>query len=414
MLKKLSLKIRITILCGAILVGMASALTVVSIRNANRTYTDQFVMNFGDTFSISFDGKNTIFGGESGEKINQAIEFAKQFLPQEVKESISTGPKKEENGSVDDLFRGAERKFTLQSIAVAALFVLFGLALIYFITGKALKPVRNLSSTVKRINENNLYEKLKEPGTKDEIASLTTSYNQMLERLATSFAIQKNFAANAAHELRTPLTTTKAGIQVLEMDEEPTLEDYKEAVETAKESNERLIRIVDNLLMLTRQANESFQEMVGLKQLFHEINDELMPYAQRAGVELEIADCSGVMKGNRTLLYRAVYNLVENGIKYAGNGSRVTIAGGDNKNRTIIMVSDTGPGIPSEALEHIFEPFYRVDKSRSRAIGGSGLGLSIVKGIIEKHNGRISVDSKTGKGTTFTVELEKPEVEDYS
>ncbi|MBH1939626.1 HAMP domain-containing histidine kinase [Mobilitalea sibirica] len=405
-MRRIPLKLRITILCGIILIAVATFLTIVSVQNADNTYTDQFVMKFGDQFSINFDGQNTTFGGKSGEKINDVLDFAKQFIPsEELNDILSVTPHKEAE-STGNIFKEAGRKFTLQSILVAVVLVIIGLILIYLITGQALKPVSKLSDTVKRINENNLYEKIEEPVAKDEIASLTTAYNQMLDRLSTSFAIQKNFAANAAHELRTPLATTKAGIQVLEMDEEPSIEDYKEAIEIAKESNERLIQIVDNLLILSKETKDSFSDLILLESLFQELDKELTLVAKDKGITLEMINNAGAMKGNRILMYRAIFNLVENGIKYCGKGGKVTLTSFEKDNFITIIVADNGPGIPAESIDHIFEPFYRVDKSRSKAIGGSGLGLSIVKGIIDKHNGKISVNSKTGEGTIFTIEFE--------
>ncbi len=402
-MKKMALKHRVTLLCGMILIGMSVALTIISVYNAKNTYTNQFNLNLGDIFSLSIDGNGTTFGGVGGEQINKALDIAKQFIPSGIQEQIFGS---QSSDPVTNFLQGAERKFTAQSVVIAAAFVIVGILLIYYVTDKALKPVKQLGDSVRRINENNLYEKLEVPGTKDEIASLTTSYNQMLDRLSSSFAIQKNFAANAAHELRTPLATTRAGIQVLEMEEEPSLEDYKEAVEIVKESNERLIQIVDNLLVLTRETKESFTDIVPMEKLLQELEEELKEASLNYGTSLRIIQREGTIRGNRTLIYRAIYNLMENGLKYCGTGGEVAVESKLSGNQVLITISDNGPGIPSDSLKHIFEPFYRVDKSRSRAVGGSGLGLSIVKGIIDKHNGQIVVESIEGKGTVVTVVFE--------
>lgn len=412
-MKKITLRLRITLLCGIILIGMAVVLTVVSVQNAENTYTKQFVMNIGDEFSITYGDNEISFGGGDGEQLNKIMDFAKLFIPSDVKENVLDGlfhsesqsESQSDKNQMGQLFKGAEKKFTVQSIVVATIFVIIGLFLIYIIVGKALKPIRNLSETVKNINENNLYEKIQKPVTIDEIGSLTTSFNQMLDRLSTSFTVQKTFAANAAHELRTPLTTIKAGIQVFEMDEEPTIEDCKETIEILNESNERLIKIVDNLLLISRESQEGFTEIISVEKLFHKIQNELMPMAETSEVMLIIKNFDGTLKGNQTLIYRAIYNLVENGIKYNIKGGKVVLNSTEQEKKVKITVSDNGLGIPSKSLAHIFEPFYRVDKSRSRSIGGSGLGLSIVKSIIERHNGTIYVDSVPGKGTVFTAEL---------
>lgn len=406
-MKKMSLRLRITLLCGIILIGMAAVLTVVSVQNAEKTYTKQFVMNFGDEFSITYDDNEISFGGGDGEQLGKIMDFAELFIPSDVKKNVLNGLFQSESQSdenqIGQLFEGAEKKFTVQSIVVATIFVIIGLFMIYIIVGKALKPIRNLSETVKNINENNLYEKIQVPGTKDEIGSLSTSFNQMLERLSTSFTVQTTFAANAAHELRTPLTTIKAGIQVFEMDEEPTIEDCKETIEILKESNERLIKIVDNLLLISRESQEGFTELISVEKLFLKIRNELMPMAETSEVMLIIKNFDGTIKGNQTLIYRAIYNLVENGIKYNVKGGKVVLNSTEHEKMVKITISDNGPGIPTKSLGHIFEPFYRVDKSRSRSIGGSGLGLSIVKSIIERHNGTIYVDSVPGRGTVFTI-----------
>ncbi len=404
-MRKLTLRVRITILCGMILIGMAVALTLISVRNADKTYTQQFSINIGDGLSINNDGNRITFGGEEGDSINTALEYAKQYIPPDVNVEIP-GISIQSNNNMNQLFNGAEKKFMTQSILIAAIFVILGLISIYYIVGKALAPVKKLSNTARKINENNLYEKIEEPSAKDEIWELTASFNQMLDRLAGSFAVQKNFAANAAHEFRTPLSTVKAGIQVLEMDEDPSVNDYKETVDIIKENNDRLIQIVDNLLLMTRETQQSFETVISMEELFLELNEELMPKALDAGITLEIKSSEGSVKGNRTLIYRAVYNLLENGLKYCSKNQTISLSSEVRNNGVRITVSDNGPGIPKEALVHIFEPFYRLDQSRSRSVGGSGLGLSIVKSIVEKHNGIIRVESTLGLGTTFYIELE--------
>lgn len=413
-MSKFTLRMRITFLCGIILISLVFLLTLISVENAEKTYTNQLEMNFGDEFSISIDDNELTFGGTEGEQLNEILDFAKLFIPSDVKEEIlgeltqGDSTTKSDTNNTNDLkalFQGAEKKFTNQSLFIASLIILVGLIMIYLIVGKALKPIQNLSETVKNINENNLYTKIKEPSVKDEIGSLTTSFNQMLDRLATSFTTQTNFAANAAHELRTPLTTIKAGIQVYEMEEDPTISDCKETIEIIKENNNRLIGIVDNLLLLSRESVDGFKEEIQIETLFQKIKEDLLPISKERKVSLVIMNGSGTINGNQTLIHRAIYNLVENGIKYNIAGGTVVLDSIVKENSVVITVSDTGPGIPPESLPHIFEPFYRIDKSRSRAIGGSGLGLSIVKSIIDKHNGTIRVNSVLYKGTTFTVEL---------
>lgn len=394
-MKKLSLQLRITILSAIVLIAITVILTIIAVKNAQQTYTSQFEMNFGEDFSIRFNDNEITFDGTGGDLLTDIFGFIEGI-------SGNEGNKAE---TAKGMFSEAGKEFAQKSLGVMIIFVMIGIILNYFVVRKALTPVRNLSQITKEINENNLYQKIEVPPTKDEISSLSCSFNEMLERLNQSFTMQKNFAANAAHELRTPLSTMKAAVQVLEMDEEPPIEDYKDTIDVVKKSTQKMIQVVDDLLKLSKNEQCDFTHYIHIPQLFEEIKAELAEKAKTMNVAIVLGNCEGRVKGNETLIYRALFNLVENAVKYNRSGGSVFISCGRKNEFTRITIRDDGIGMEKEALGHIFEPFYRVDKARSKMVGGSGLGLTIVKDIIEKHQGHISVESTEGEGTTFTIEL---------
>jgi signal transduction histidine kinase len=395
-MKKISLRIRITILSGIVLTGMAVILTLVAVSNAQTTYANQYELNFGNGISFKYDNNGVSYNGSSDDIVNGILDFVNGYIEDRNLSTIKT-----EKG----FFSDAGRQFTQKSLGFMVLFVALGILITYYLVGKALKPVRSLSQTVKEINENNLYQKLKEPAAKDEIGSLTDSFNGMMERLNQSFTYQKNFAANAAHELRTPLATMKAGIQVLELDEEPLPEDYKDTIEIIKTNTERMTKVVNDLLELSRSEQGDFTAAIVIDKEIKDIVQELSEKAEVMKVTLRVEHCEGIVEGNETLIYRALYNLVENAVKYNRTGGYVSISSELKEAFVRITVKDNGIGISGEALGHIFEPFYRADRYRTKKVGGSGLGLALVKGIVEKHKGRVSVDSSIDEGTVFEVFL---------
>jgi signal transduction histidine kinase len=213
---------------------------------------------------------------------------------------------------------------------------------------------------------------------------------------------QKQFSANVAHELKTPLATIHAGIQVLHLEGSPTAADYKETLETTERNVKRLMKVVDDLLSLYEQ--EEFQTVpIDLQEMFTSIVSELDPILANKQIETQLQCGLKRIRGNPELLYRACFNLVENAAKYNRDGGRIVINAKEEDGMGQIIIADTGLGIPAGELQKIFEPFYRVNKSRSRKTGGAGLGLSIVKTIAEKHGWQMSVDSEVDLGSTFTL-----------
>ena len=288
--------------------------------------------------------------------------------------------------------------FQTHSIVIAALAVLFGTFAAYIISGQVLKPITVLAGRIEDVDANNLNQALDPPKTIDEVSRLTHSFNNMLEKLNRSFEAQKLFAQNAAHELKTPLASMRANIEVLELDAQPTADEYKEVVGVVKDNTERLIGLVEGLLSLTGTSDDAAWQSFGGRELFDEILDELRDDIAEKGLEVSITDdCR--LKGDRALLMRACSNLVHNAVRYNVDGGRVEI----NLLADSITIADSGVGIPAEHLAHIFEPFYCVDQSRSKHLGGHGLGMAIAKNIFDKHHMKLQISSEPGVGTTVTV-----------
>lgn len=299
-----------------------------------------------------------------------------------------------------------KRTFSIQSIVFMLFIILGGSTLTYYVSGKALEPLSELNNQVKNLTVQNLSQTLPMPQTKDEISELTESFNEMTAKLEESFQTQERFSANAAHELRTPLTVLQTKLDVFKKSNTHTDEEYQNIIATFEKQVGRLRNLITVLLDMTNIEHNTEQDTVNLCDVLEDIVSELMPVAEKNKVTLLI-NCSDVtVIGNLDLLYRAFYNLVENGIKYNKENGMVTVKARKlSNNRTEILISDTGIGIPDEMKEQIFEPFFRVDKSRSRAMGGAGLGLAMVDSIIKKHNGTISVADNKNGGSCFKIEL---------
>ncbi|QDQ00316.1 HAMP domain-containing histidine kinase [Lysinibacillus fusiformis] len=384
-MKKLTLRMRLTVLTGCILTAIAIILTGISIYSAKDKFVEPLSKTILDTSSL-----------------NQKQSLNKEIVEEPILDEYSnTGL------NVQMKITEAKEQFVDESIIGMIIMIIVGIGATYIIAGQALKPVNDLSHKVKNINEHNLSYRIENISTKDEIGDLAASFNKMLDRLEQSFIYQKSFAANAAHELKTPLATIKAGIQVLKLDNAPTIEDYEENIEVTEQSTERLIHVVNDLLTLAYKQTEKFSDNIELKNLFETISQELQPLCLEKTTTIYLDICEETIIGNQTLIYRVFYNLIENALKYNMNNGIVKVIGRPQNKFIHISISDTGIGIPKEAIPYIFEPFFRVDQSRARKLGGTGLGLSIVRTIIEKHKGTISVKSTVNVGTTFEVKLPK-------
>lgn len=296
--------------------------------------------------------------------------------------------------------------FSLQNIVAMILIIILSILLTYFITGKILKPLKNLSEDITQIDEHNLDWRINIPKSTDEVSHLANSFNDMLQRLEEAFIIKKQFAANAAHELKTPLTIIKASLQVLNLDDSPSIDDYKESFNYIEQSLEKLIDTVNNLISLTNESIKDNFEKIKLKEILQQILFELSDKIKEKNINISLSEREFVIRGHKTLIFRAFYNLIENSIKYnKANGTINIYLENKVPNKVNIIISDSGFGMSESDLKHIYEPFFRANHKISENIDGSGLGMSIVKLIIEKHNGEINIESKKDLGTSISINL---------
>ncbi|PFG74650.1 sensor histidine kinase [Tepidiforma thermophila] len=277
----------------------------------------------------------------------------------------------------------------------------------YVLSGVLLRPVRDITQAASEISATNLSRRINYQGPRDELWALAETFDSMIGRLEASFERQRQFVQDASHELRTPLAAIRTNIEVTEMDPDATLEEYRDLVATIKSQTERLTRLSEDLLLLTNEEGARIErEPVDLGALASDVVAELQPLAANRGVALRLdTPDSGEVLASPDLLHRCVLNLVDNAIKYSGEGATVTVRVLETGHSGRVEVEDNGPGIPAEALPHIFDRFYRVDKGRSRREGGTGLGLAIVKELIHAMGGNVGVRSEPGVGSTFWVEL---------
>ncbi|MEG2000588.1 MAG: ATP-binding protein [Evtepia sp.] len=301
--------------------------------------------------------------------------------------------------------KAARSHFFQQSVFFMVLVVMAGGILTYYSSGRALKPLVQLSRQMKNRTVLNLSEALPILGSHDEIDELTISFNEMSVKLEEAFATQKRFSQSAAHELRTPLTVLKTQIDVFRKKQEHSREEYDKLLSVISVHTNRLAALVKDLLHLTNMDALDCDEPILLKTMLLEVVEELSGIFKEKSISLVIDGKEQALQGNGSLLRRAFYNLLENAMKYNVDGGRVEIQLRRVGTQTLVRISDTGIGIPAQAKELIFEPFYRVDQSRSRQMGGAGLGLPIVKAIVEKHGGTITVAENPLGGTVFELVL---------
>ncbi len=299
----------------------------------------------------------------------------------------------------------AKDAFRIQSVLATLAIILFSSLFTWFLAGRALAPLRTLSDHMETIQAQNLSKPLETPGTQDEVARLTHSFNGMLDRLDQAFTAQRQFSANAAHELRTPLAVMQTSLEVLQKREQPTAEEYAGAVRMAAAQTGRLSHLVGTLLEMTELQTVQRTDRILLSALIEEVICDLTQVAGERKVTLIQIPGEAELTGSDPLLYRAVYNLVENAIKYNRPGGTVTVGVRTEHNTAVLRVTDTGIGISREYWESIFAPFVRVDKSRSRAMGGAGLGLALVRDIAVQHGGAVRIVRSSDQGTEIALTL---------
>ena len=292
------------------------------------------------------------------------------------------------------------------SLIISAVLALLGGVVTYFISGHALRPIREFSDKIEKVQAQNLADSRIEENQVKELNQLSVSYNRMLERLSEAFEIQRQFTANAAHELRTPLALMQVQLDLYHSNSHPGNDaDTVQMIQMVTEQNDRLNKMVKTLLDMSELQTVGRDDEIVLDALVDEVLEDLEPLAEGKNIRL-IRKCKDItMVGSDILIYRLVYNLVENAIKYNHSGGQVTVTADRKEKHVYLSVEDTGAGIPEELKERVFEPFFRVDKSRSRELGGVGLGLALVREIVRVHDGSITVKSNPSGGTIFEVVL---------
>ncbi|WP_418464438.1 sensor histidine kinase [Faecousia sp.] len=299
---------------------------------------------------------------------------------------------------------GAQGRFRATNWYITAAVTLLSGILAYFVSGRALKPLRSFASQVEMVQMNNLADMKIDEDVLPEFKQLSHSFNQMLERLNTAFAAQRQFTGNAAHELRTPLALMQAQLELFSAEHPAVLPQTAEFLTLLREQTERLTQMTRTLLEMSNLQQVARNERIQLAPMIEEIFTDLAPLSDKRGVTLT-AEGDGIMTGSDALIYRLIFNLTENAVKYNRPGGSVRVSVTQEPEKLLLRVSDTGCGIPEEYQRSIFQPFFRVDKSRSREYGGAGLGLALVWEIAELHGGFVWVEESSEKGTTIAVGL---------
>lgn len=380
---KLSLRMRVTLISGLALITICLLLSGVILYNANN-----FIIGPTKTEDGEILGKTGMDGDALGETdINDDI-----LVPV----------------SPDDRYEVYETnviyfyRYTLIGIAIA---LICGIVLIYVVTGIALKPLNKLKDEIASTDETDLSKRITDFSAGDELQSLANSFNGMLTRIQSAFERERSFSAGAAHELKTPLAVIKTNMDVLALSEHPTSDEYADTFEIVKNQTARMSKLIDDLFAMCAMNGYEIEDKVSPGELVSEIILDLQSEIQKKNIIVNTSVLSCTVKANSVMLRHAISNLIQNAIKYNVENGSINIGMKLDSGKCRISVSDTGIGISNEASSHIFEPFYREDKSRSRRIGGAGLGLSIVKSIIEQHDGTVCYHKNQPQGSVFTIEL---------
>ena len=299
---------------------------------------------------------------------------------------------------------GAQNSFTATNWYITAAVTLLGGILAYFVSGRALRPLRTFVAQVEKVQPNNLADMKITEEVLPEFRQFSDSFNQMLERLDEGFTAQRQFTGNAAHELRTPLALMQAQVELFSAEHPDVLPETADFLRLLREQTERMTQMTRTLLEMCGLQAVPCTDHIELGPMVDEIFADLAPLAEKNNITLE-RDGDGVMTGSDTLIYRLLFNLTENAIKYNRPGGSVRLSVTPEPEKLLIRVSDTGRGIPERFQRSIFQPFFRVDKSRSREYGGVGLGLSLVWEIVKLHGGTVCVENSSEAGTTVAVSL---------
>ena len=373
-MKKMSLQWRITLMTAFLICITCVAMNLL-LSYSGRHYMDSIsshITNYGD-----IDKAEPDFFDPEREKLDQELII---------------------------IIHGAQESFIATNWCITAAVTLLGGVLAYFLSGRALNPLRAFTSQVEKVQPNNLSDMKMAEDVLPEFRQFSKSFNQMLDRLDEGFAAQRQFTGNAAHELRTPLALMQAQLELFSTEHPKVLPETAGFLLLLREQTERMTQMTKTLLEMSELRTVPCNDRIEIAPMIEEIFADLTPLAEKNGIILESTG-DGTMTGSDTLIYRLLFNLTENAIRYNRPDGIVRITVTEEEKRLIIRVSDTGCGVPEQYRESIFQPFFRVDKSRSRENGGVGLGLSLVWEIVTLHGGEVRVEKSSEKGTTIAVKL---------
>lgn len=298
----------------------------------------------------------------------------------------------------------AQGSFSTASWCITAAMTLFGGILAYFVSGCALRPLRSFATQVENVRPDNLADMKITEDVPSELRRCSASFNDMIDRLDEGFAAQRQFTGNAAHELRTPLALMQAQIELFCSEHPDAQPDTASLLGSLQEQTERMSQMTRTLLEMSELCSVSCNDIIELAPMVEEVLTDLSPLAEQRGIALT-CDGEAQVPGSDTLLYRMLFNLTENAIRYSRSDSTVSVSVCAKDDRALVRVEDSGPGIPSQYQKSVFQPFFRIDTSRSRTYGGVGLGLSLVWEIVALHGGTIEVEKSSENGTTMLVTL---------
>ena len=375
-MKKLSLQWRITLMT-ALLIGLTCIAMNLMLCSSGVYYMDRIAdtLRGGGTVIITDEGTASFDPqlAEPGEELTIVVD-------------------------------GVQGRFRTTNWYITAVVTVLSGILAYFVSGHALKPLHSFASQVERVQMNNLADMRIDEDALPEFKQLSQSFNQMLERLNDAFAAQRQFTGNAAHELRTPLALLQAQLELFSAEHPDMRPETAKFLSLLREQTERLTRLTKTLLEMSNLRQVARNERIRLAPMIEEIFTDLAPLSDKCGVTLT-AEGDGIMTGSDALIYRLIFNLTENAVKYNRPGGSVRVSVAQEPEKLLIRVSDVGCGIPEEYQQSIFQPFFRVDKSRSREYGGAGLGLSLVWEIADIHGGSVRVEESSKNGTVIAAEF---------
>lgn len=379
-MKRLSLQWRITLLTALLIAGTCICLNLLLYHSG----------------AVSIDSLNGFVFEYTPESSEDPDGLAIEISDSQMSEFISRF-----SDEAYDVKTDFGRKGWLITVAVTVV----SAAIAYFVSGQALKPLRKLSQQAEKIDQDSISDIRLNEDTVKEFRQLSVSVNLMLDRLSESFATQRQFSGNAAHELRTPLAIMQTKLELFAAEHNNLEGDTAELVRSQAEQLDRLSKLVHTLLEMSNLSSAPRSERIELAPLVEEIITDLTPLASQNDITME-QDCDNVViTGSDALIYRLVFNLIENAVKYNRRGGSVSVSVHKESSDVVVRVSDTGCGIPEEYRESIFQPFFRVDKSRSRQMGGVGLGLALVHEIAVLHGGSVRAEPGNKSGTVFIVTL---------